>query len=229
MRWLRPKSSGVARPPRASSTSPCLRQRLLATTTRPRRRRCRPRCHGHRAPGPLGFAKHIKDGHDPCRPEDRLQDVLAGLIQVSAVADVMATTGPPLALAKLEARFTARSHWRERLQTILDTLEALSRPKDSAAPAQSSGGGPAPKTITKLAHDAGVGRRTMQRASIGMLYSLITELAFVHSRTADASSMCPTPRRPTTGTATSRRRPRPRPTPKLARRWLAPKLAGGRR
>ena len=33
----------------------------------------------------------------------------------------------PLTLPALEAHFTARGRWRDRLPTILDTLEALGR------------------------------------------------------------------------------------------------------
>lgn len=41
----------------------------------------------------------------------------------------MATAAP--ALADLEARFSARGRWRERLPTILATLEALGRARRS--------------------------------------------------------------------------------------------------
>jgi hypothetical protein len=47
--------------------------------------------------------------------------------QIKAVAEVLATHGRPLTLADLEARFTARGRWRDRLPTIIDTLEALGR------------------------------------------------------------------------------------------------------
>ena len=47
--------------------------------------------------------------------------------QIKAVAEVLAGSPRPLALAELEARFTARGRWRDRLPTILDTLEALGR------------------------------------------------------------------------------------------------------
>lgn len=47
--------------------------------------------------------------------------------QIKQVAEVLAATPRPLALADLEARFTARGRWRDRLPTILDTLEALGR------------------------------------------------------------------------------------------------------
>lgn len=52
----------------------------------------------------------------------------AGLAeQIKAVADVTAGSGRAMGLADLEARFTARGRWRERLPVILDTLEALGR------------------------------------------------------------------------------------------------------
>jgi len=52
----------------------------------------------------------------------------AGLAeQVKAVADVMASSAHTMGLPDLEARFTARGRWRERLPVILDTLEALGR------------------------------------------------------------------------------------------------------
>ena len=47
--------------------------------------------------------------------------------QIKAVADTLATSPAALSLADIEARFTARGRWRERLPTILDTLEALGR------------------------------------------------------------------------------------------------------
>ena len=39
----------------------------------------------------------------------------------------MATTPRALSLADVEARFSARGRWRDRLPVILDTLEALGR------------------------------------------------------------------------------------------------------
>ena len=52
----------------------------------------------------------------------------AGLAeQIKAVADVMATTPRPLSLEDLAACFSARGRWRDRLPTILDTLDALGR------------------------------------------------------------------------------------------------------
>jgi hypothetical protein len=51
--------------------------------------------------------------------------------QIKAVAEVLATSPRALALAELEARFNARGRWRERLPTILATLEALGRARPS--------------------------------------------------------------------------------------------------
>jgi hypothetical protein len=53
--------------------------------------------------------------------------------QIKAVAEVLAGAGRPLAAADLEARFTARGLWRDRLPVILETLEALGRARRSAA------------------------------------------------------------------------------------------------
>ena len=53
--------------------------------------------------------------------------------QIKAVADVLATTPAALQLADIEARFTARGRWRDRLPTILDTLEALGRARRDGA------------------------------------------------------------------------------------------------
>jgi hypothetical protein len=47
--------------------------------------------------------------------------------QIKAVAELLATSPTPLALADLEARFQARGRWRDRLPVILDTLAALGR------------------------------------------------------------------------------------------------------
>ncbi len=47
--------------------------------------------------------------------------------QIKAVADTLASSPAALSLADIEARFSARGRWRERLPTILDTLEALGR------------------------------------------------------------------------------------------------------
>ncbi len=47
--------------------------------------------------------------------------------QIKAVADVMASAGRPVSLADLEASFTARGRWRDRLPTIVETLEAIGR------------------------------------------------------------------------------------------------------
>jgi hypothetical protein len=52
----------------------------------------------------------------------------AGLAeQIKAVAEVLASSPRPLTLAELEQRFAARGRWRERLPTIIETLEALGR------------------------------------------------------------------------------------------------------
>ena len=53
--------------------------------------------------------------------------------QIKAVADVLASAQSALTLADLEARFTARGRWRDRLPTILDTLEALGRARRDGA------------------------------------------------------------------------------------------------
>ncbi|MDP3616025.1 MAG: class I SAM-dependent DNA methyltransferase, partial [Rubrivivax sp.] len=47
--------------------------------------------------------------------------------QIKAVADLLASSPGALSLPDIEARFTARGRWRDRLPTILDTLEALGR------------------------------------------------------------------------------------------------------
>lgn len=47
--------------------------------------------------------------------------------QIKAVAEVLAGSGRALSLTDLESRFTARGRWRDRLPTIIDTLEALGR------------------------------------------------------------------------------------------------------
>jgi hypothetical protein len=51
--------------------------------------------------------------------------------QIKAVAEVLAGAGRPLAPTELEARFTARGRWRDRLPVILETLEALGRARRS--------------------------------------------------------------------------------------------------
>ncbi len=53
--------------------------------------------------------------------------------QIKAVAEVLASTPGALTLADLEARFTARGRWRDRLPTLLDTLEALGRARRDGA------------------------------------------------------------------------------------------------
>ena len=47
--------------------------------------------------------------------------------QIKAVAEMLRTTARPLRLTEIEACFTARGRWRDRLPTILETLEALGR------------------------------------------------------------------------------------------------------
>lgn len=47
--------------------------------------------------------------------------------QIKAVAEVLGSAGKPLALDTIVANFTARGRWRDRLPTILETLEALGR------------------------------------------------------------------------------------------------------
>lgn len=54
--------------------------------------------------------------------------------QFKAVAEVLSTSVGPLTLTELEARFSARGRWRERLPTILDTLEAVGRARREAVP-----------------------------------------------------------------------------------------------
>ena len=52
--------------------------------------------------------------------------------QIEAVAEVFASSSRALGLADLEQRFTARGRWRDRLPTIVDTLEALGRARHVA-------------------------------------------------------------------------------------------------
>jgi hypothetical protein len=47
--------------------------------------------------------------------------------QIKAVAEVMSASGRRMALADIEAHFSARGRWRDRLPTILETLEAVGR------------------------------------------------------------------------------------------------------
>ncbi|MCL4698107.1 MAG: hypothetical protein KJ023_13810, partial [Burkholderiaceae bacterium] len=47
--------------------------------------------------------------------------------QVKTVADLLAAAGRPLPLADIEAGFTGRGRWRERLPVITDALTALGR------------------------------------------------------------------------------------------------------
>ena len=53
--------------------------------------------------------------------------------QIKAVADVLATTPAALGIDDLASRFAARGRWRDRLPTILDTLEALGRARRDGA------------------------------------------------------------------------------------------------
>lgn len=55
--------------------------------------------------------------------------------QIKAVAEVLAGAGRPLAPADLEARFSARGRWRDRLPVILETLEALGRARRTSGEA----------------------------------------------------------------------------------------------
>lgn len=47
--------------------------------------------------------------------------------QIKAVSDVLSGAGRPLGLSDLAMHFTARGRWRERLPTIVATLEAIGR------------------------------------------------------------------------------------------------------
>ncbi|MFW9594056.1 MAG: hypothetical protein ACMV1D_00985, partial [Macromonas sp.] len=47
--------------------------------------------------------------------------------QIKAVAHVLAQANTALTLTDIAAHFTGRGRWRERLPTLLDTLEALGR------------------------------------------------------------------------------------------------------
>lgn len=76
---------------------------------------------------------------DPARASAKVtREVAAKLAQLAkdleaaghaaeAVAEVLATSPRALALADVEARFTSRGRWRDRLPTIIETLEALGR------------------------------------------------------------------------------------------------------
>jgi hypothetical protein len=58
--------------------------------------------------------------------------------QIKAVSEVMAAAGRPLTLDDLAAHFKARGRWRDRLPTIVETLEAIGRARrtsQAAAPA----------------------------------------------------------------------------------------------
>jgi hypothetical protein len=47
--------------------------------------------------------------------------------QIKAIAELLSSKGTPLAVENIALHFTARGRWRERLPTILQTLEALGR------------------------------------------------------------------------------------------------------
>jgi hypothetical protein len=47
--------------------------------------------------------------------------------QIKAIAELLSSQGTPLAVENIASHFTARGRWRERLPTILQTLEALGR------------------------------------------------------------------------------------------------------
>jgi hypothetical protein len=54
--------------------------------------------------------------------------------QFKAVAEVLAASVGALTLTEIEARFAGRGKWRERLPTILDTLEAVGRARRETVP-----------------------------------------------------------------------------------------------
>ena len=56
--------------------------------------------------------------------------------QIKAVAELLRTTARPLGLTEIEASFTARGRWRDRLPTLLETLEALGRARRIVGPAE---------------------------------------------------------------------------------------------
>ena len=47
--------------------------------------------------------------------------------QIRAVAEVLALQSTPAGIDAIASNFSARGRWRERLPTILETLEALGR------------------------------------------------------------------------------------------------------
>jgi len=53
--------------------------------------------------------------------------------QIKGVAEVLEAAGKPLALGAIAEHFTARGRWRDRLPTILETLEALGRARRTEA------------------------------------------------------------------------------------------------
>jgi hypothetical protein len=52
--------------------------------------------------------------------------------QIKAVAEVLGGAPAPLSMGAIAAHFTARGRWRERLPTILETLEALGRARPTS-------------------------------------------------------------------------------------------------
>lgn len=52
--------------------------------------------------------------------------------QIKAVSEVLASAGRPLALDDLAAHFAGRGRWRDRLPTIVETLEAIGRARRSS-------------------------------------------------------------------------------------------------
>jgi len=47
--------------------------------------------------------------------------------QIKAIAELLSAQGTPLAVEHIASHFSSRGRWRERLPTILQTLEALGR------------------------------------------------------------------------------------------------------
>jgi hypothetical protein len=52
--------------------------------------------------------------------------------QIKAVSDVLACAGRPLGLEDLATHFAGRGRWRDRLPTIVETLEAIGRARRMA-------------------------------------------------------------------------------------------------
>jgi hypothetical protein len=61
--------------------------------------------------------------------------------QIKAVADLLATAARPLTQPDIEAHFTARGRWRDRLPVILETLVALGRARAEGQGAWRGSGG----------------------------------------------------------------------------------------